>query len=550
MPVQTMLSPSRRREMVAAGLWPDRILLDDFDRVVSSDPQRVAIVQRNPASGARLELTYGELARRVERIALGLVAAGVGAGEVVSLQLPNWWHFGALHLACLRIGAITNPLMPIFRQRELRYMLSFSGAKVMVVPEEFRGFPYAAMMAELQPELPDLRRVFAIGGKGEESFESYFLEHPWETEMDAAAIFAERRLVPDDVVQLLYTSGTTGEPKGVMHTSNTLLAGLPPYIERVGLSREDVVLMASPLAHQTGFLYGLMMPLMLGTTSVLQDVWMADQAVSILAEESCAFTMASTPFLADLTASPEVAKHDLSRFRVFLCAGAPIPPVLVQEAQAKLKIRVISAWGMSENGVVTATRAGDPPDKVIGTDGCALRGFEVRVVDEAGRVVPPGAEGRLQARGAGNFVGYLKKPELYGTDSEGWFETGDVARIDDDGYIRICGRIKDIIIRGGENIPVVEVESLLYRHPAVQAVAIVAAPDLRLGERAVAYVTVKPGTDITFEDMSAFLAKEKLAKNYFPEKLVKIDEMPRTASGKIQKFRLREMAAALASSSS
>lgn len=543
MPVQTMLSPSRRREMLAAGLWPDRLLLDDFDRVVSSDPQRIAIVQRNPQSGARLELTYGELAHRVERIALGLVAAGVGAGEVVSFQLPNWWQFTALHLACLRIGAITNPLMPIFRQRELRYMLSFGDTKVMVVPEDFRGFSHAAMMAELKPELPALRHLFVIGGTGEESFESYFLERAWETEMDSAAIFVERRLAPDDVVQLLYTSGTTGEPKGVMHTSNTLLAELPAYIERVGLSGDDVVLMASPLAHQTGFLYGLMMPIVLGTRSVLQDVWMADQAVRILAEENCAFTMASTPFLADLAASPEVAKHDLGRFRAFLCAGAPIPPVLVQEAQAKLKIRVISAWGMSENGVVTATRVGDPPDKVIGTDGCALRGFEVRVVDDADRVVPAGAEGRLQARGAGNFVGYLKKPDLYQTDADGWFETGDVARMDMDGYIRICGRIKDIIIRGGENIPVVEVESLLYRHPAVQAVAIVAAPDPRLGERAVAYVTVKPGADITFEDMSAFLAKEKLARSYFPEKLVKIDEMPRTASGKIQKFRLRQMAA-------
>ena len=547
MPLQTMLTPSRRQEMVAAGLWSDRLLLDDFDQLVTSDPERVAIVQRSPVSGARLVLTYGELARRVERIALGLVALGVEAGEVVAFQLPNWWQFTALHLACLRIGAVTNPLMPIFRQRELRYMLSFGGAKVMVVPEEFRSFGYAAMMAELKPELPELRRVFAIGGKGEESFESYFLERAWESEMDAASVFAARRLGPDDVVQILYTSGTTGEPKGVMHTSNTLLAGLPAYVERVGLSGRDAVFMASPLAHQTGFLYGLLMPIVLGTRCVLQDVWMPDSAVKAIAEEGCAFTMASTPFLADLAASPEVPTQDLGRFRAFLCAGAPIPPILVQDAQAKLKIRVISAWGMSENGVVTATRAEDAPEKVVGTDGCALRGFEVRVVDEAGLVVPPGTEGRLQTRGAGNFVGYLKKPDLYQTDAEGWFETGDVARMDEDGYIRICGRIKDIIIRGGENIPVVEVESLLYRHPAVLAVAIVAVPDARLGERALAYVTVKLGAELTFEEMSAFLAKEKLAKNYFPEKLVTIEEMPRTASGKIQKFHLREMAAALAS---
>jgi cyclohexanecarboxylate-CoA ligase len=481
----------------------------------------------------------------VERIALGLAGLGVQPGEVVSFQLPNWWQYPALYLACVRIGAVANPLMPIFRQRELRYMLNFAESRVVIVPASYRDFDYAAMLAEIRPDLASVRHAFVVNGKGEQSFERHFLDRAWEKETDAQALFKARRPGPNDLTQLLYTSGTSGEPKAVMHVSNTLLVMALQYIEWVRLGSKDVVFMASPLAHQTGFVYGMMMPVVLGTKLVLLDIWSAPDAARLVQAEGATFTMASTPFLSDLASNEAVTREAVKTLRTFVCAGAPIPSVIVQKATERLGIEVLSCWGMTENGGVTIARPGDPPEKIFGTDGHALGGMEVRVVDAEGRPVPTGTVGRLQARGTFTFVGYLKKPELNAWDEEGWFETGDLARMDGDGYIRIAGRSKDVIIRGGENIPVVEVENLLYRHPKVQDAAVVAMPDPRLGERACAFVVPRPGERPSFEEMTAFLAKEGMAKSYWPERLEIVEAMPRTPSGKIQKFKLREAAAKL-----
>jgi cyclohexanecarboxylate-CoA ligase len=238
-----------------------------------------------------------------------------------------------------------------------------------------------------------------------------------------------------------------------------------------------------------------------------------------------------------------VRDYDTRSLRLFLCAGAPIPRVLLEQARdVHPGLYVMSAWGMTEMGIATATYPGDPHEKVFDTDGRALPHQAVRVVDDAGRVVPAGVEGRLQARCATNFVGYLKRPEAYDVDADGWLETGDNARMDEDGYIRITGRSKDIIIRGGENIPVVEVEELLYRHPAVQDCAIVAMPDARLGERACAFVTLRDGASFAFEGMIDYLLACRMSKQYLPERLEVIAAFPRTPSGKIQKFKLREQA--------
>jgi cyclohexanecarboxylate-CoA ligase len=252
--------------------------------------------------------------------------------------------------------------------------------------------------------------------------------------------------------------------------------------------------------------------------------------------------MASTPFLSDLANDAAVTRESVKSLRTFVCAGAPIPSVIVQTATERLGIEVLSCWGMTENGAVTIARPGDAAEKIFGTDGRAIGGMEVRVVDAQGRLAPPDTAGPLQARGTFTFVGYLKKPELDAWGNEGWFETGDLARIDRDGYIRITGRTKDVIIRGGENIPVIEIENVLYRHPKMQDVAVVGMPDPRLGERACAFVVARPGERPTFEEMTAFLAAEGMAKNYWPERLELVAAMPRTPSGKIQKFKLREVA--------
>ena len=535
-------TPAKRRAaMTAAHYWRDETPLDHLDRAVAKHPEKTAIVAIRAGGGEETHLSYRELDRLSDVLAARLAALGVGRGDVVSFQLPNWWQFSVLHLACLKVGAISNPLMIIFRERELRFMLKLAEAKVLVVPASFRNFDYARMAENIRGDLPALRHVFVVDGEGDAAFEKLLAE-------DVGAPPRSHRLGPDDVMQLLYTSGTTGEPKGVMHTSNTMLSNLVPFTERLHLGAGDVIHMPSPMAHQLGFMYGLVMPVMLGATAVLQDVFDPKEMARQLAEENVTFTMGATPFLNDLAEYVERNKASTATLRVFVSAGAPIPRALVSKARKALGAAIISAWGMSENGAVTTTRPEDREEKTMETDGCALAGMEVRVVDAHGNAASFGQEGQLQVRGCSNFVGYLKRPELDNTTEEGWFDTGDLARMDDEGYIRIAGRSKDIIIRGGENIPVVEVENLLFKHPAVAAVAVVGYPDARLGERACAFVVLREGASLSFEEMIAYLKAQQMAQQYIPERLEIVAELPRTPSGKVQKFKLRDVAKGFAAS--
>ena len=536
-----VLLPARRDAAVAAGHWPDRTINDALDDCVRTCPDRVALTAVRVEAGDLRRFTYRELGTMVDRVAVGLSKLGVGRDDVVSMQLPNWWQFTVLYLACSRIGAVVNPMMHIFRERELSFMLAHGESKVLVVPKTFRGFDHEAMARGLQPALPALQRVVVIDGGGPDDFDALLTTPQWERDPDAARILSANRPSPDDVTQLIYTSGTTGEPKGVMHSANTLMANILPYAARLHLGEDDVVLMASPMAHQTGFMYGLMMPVMLRCRAVLQDIWQPARAVALVREESVSFTMASTPFLGDLARTVDETGLAVPTLHTFLCAGAPIPGPLVEQARRVLGTKIVSAWGMSENGAMTTTLPEDDDARSCTTDGCALPGAEVRIADTEGRTLPAGETGRLLVRSASNFGGYLKRPQWNNTDADGWFDTGDLARVDAGGYIRIDGRSKDVIIRGGENIPVVEVEALLYRHPAVAQVAIVAYPDERLGERACAIVVPKAGQTLDFAGMLAFLEAQKVARQYMPERLVVRDAMPTTPSGKIQKFRLREM---------
>lgn len=522
---------ARRPAMRERGDWRDETLLDHFARAVAATPDRTALVAFRSETGAEKRFTYRELDAATDTVAANLQTRGVTRGDVVSFQLPNWWEFTVLHLACLKAGAVSNPLMVIFRERELGFMLALAESKVLIVPAKFRGFEYPAMVARVRDKLPALKHVFSAGGESSDA-------EPFEALL-APADRQPAALHADDVIQLLYTSGTTGEPKGVLHTSNTLLSHLVPFAERLRLGAEDIVHMPSPLAHQLGFLYGLMLPVMLGCTAVLQDIFSAPEMARQIRAERATVTLGATPFLNDLAEHVE-GGEPLDSLRVFASAGAPIPRALVAKARRVLGAAVISAWGMSENGAVTTTRLDDPEEKAVSTDGCPLPGVEIRVVDPNLVPVPDGEIGQLQVRCCSNFAGYLKRPELDNTTPDGWFDTGDLARMDD-GYIRIAGRSKDIIIRGGENIPVVEVENLLFRHPAIAEVAIVGYPDERLGERACAVVRLRPGASLTFDDMTTYLKEQAMARQYIPEQLRIVDDMPRTPSGKVQKFRLREM---------
>lgn len=541
MDFDAVLLPPRRARMVAQGFWHDRTINDDLDACLAACPDKLALTAVRVDSDETRRFTYRELARMADRIAVGLARLGVGRNDVVACQLPNWWQFTLTYLACSRIGAVMNPLMHIFRERELSFMLKHGEAKVVIAPKAFRGFDFEAMVTGLQPNLPDLRHVVIVDGEGGNSFEALLSGPEWENEPDAQDILTRSRPSPDDVTQLIYTSGTTGEPKGVMHSANTVMANIIPYARRLQLDAEDVVLMASPMAHQTGFMYGLMMPIMLKASAVLQDIWAPRKAIELIRAEKASFTMASTPFLTDLAKTVAESGLSVPTLRSFLCAGAPIPGPLVEQARAALGAKIVSAWGMTENGAVTLTQLEDDDERSFTTDGCPLPGVEVKVVDVEGNALPPGEPGKLLLRSCSNFGGYLHRPHLNGTDAEDWFDTGDLAHIDAQGYIRITGRSKDVIIRGGENIPVVEIESLLYRHPAIAMAAIVAYPDERLGERACAVVVPKPGQSIDLADIQAFLKSQKVAIQYIPERLLVREAIPSTPSGKIQKFKLREM---------
>lgn len=541
MEFDAVLIPPRRAQSVAQGFWPDRTINDELDVCVAACPDKLALTAVQAESGATTRFTYRELATMADRVAVGLTKLGVGKNDIVACQLPNWWQFTVVYLACSRIGAVMNPLMHIFRERELSFMLKHGEARLLIVPKVFRGFDFEQMATDLQPSLPDLKHIVVVNGTGANSFEALLSGPAWENEPGAREILTRHRPGPDDVTQIIYTSGTTGEPKGVMHTANTVMANIIPYAQRLQLDAEDVVLMASPMAHQTGFMYGLIMPILLKASAVILDVWEPLKAIDLIRAEQCSFTMASTPFLTDLAKHVAESGKTVPTLKTFLCAGAPIPGPLVEQASAVLGTKIVSAWGMTENGAVTLIQLNDPDERAFTTDGLPLSGVELKVVDFDGAILPSGEAGKLLVRSVSNFGGYLKRPHLNGTDAEGWFDTGDLARLDAQGYVRITGRSKDVIIRGGENIPVVEIEALLYRHPAIAMAAVVAYPDERLGERACAVVVLKPGQTIDLPSIVEFMKTQKVAMQYIPERLIVRDAMPSTPSGKIQKFKLRDI---------
>jgi cyclohexanecarboxylate-CoA ligase len=538
MTFETILTPEYVEKFTAAGLWTNRVITDFLDEVAAATPDKLAFVD------SRRRITYAELKAEVDHAALGLLELGVRPGDVVSFQLPNWIEWIVLHYAATRIGAVSNPLIPIYREREISFMLRLARSRVVVVPGDFRGFDYPAMVDRARPQLPDLEHVLVVDGKpgqGTGSWEG-FVATPWAERRDPAEL-PGLRPDPNDVTLLIFTSGTTGEPKGVMHSHNTVVACNNPLPARLGITADTVFHMASTLAHLTGFLYGARLGVQNGATCVLQDVWDAARFVELVAEYGISYTSAATPFLHDTLNAPNLAEHDVSSLARFCCMGAPIPRAIVREARAKLPGTVVlGGWGQSENGLVTLGIPGDPDEKIVDTDGYPWPGMELRVVDAEGVPREPGAEGRLQVRGQTLFVGYAERLQMTRASFDGdWFDTGDLAKIDASGYVNISGRTKDIIIRGGENIPVAYIENVLYENPKVEAVAVVAVPDLRLQERACACVVLVDGVDgLTLEEVQDFMRGKGVAKQYWPERLEVLDALPRTASGKIRKFELRD----------
>ncbi|MEU1882573.1 3-phosphoshikimate 1-carboxyvinyltransferase [Streptosporangium sp. NPDC020072] len=512
-------------------------------------PDDVAVVETASEGRGERVLTWRELDERADAAAALLLDLGVEPGEPVAWQLPNWAEFPVLALATARVGALCCPLMPIFREREMSFMLGASRARVLVVAERFRGRDHAAEIAGLLalPGAPRLDHVVVTGGEGPLPYGTGTTAwHRWEEatagRSPGRAVIDARGPAPTALAQLLFTSGTSGTPKGVLHRMDALTRAAMMEVRHLGLTRRDRVFVPSPLAHQTGFLYGMWLAMALGVPQVLQPVWDGRAALDALRRWECTFTQAATPFLGDLLGAVEETGRRPEALRIFVATGAAVPRALAERATRTLGAAVCGAWGTTETGLGTLSAPGDEEALVWGTDGRALTGVRVRVTDDAGRVLGPGQEGNFEVIGKCLFEGYLDQPEqtAQAMTPDGWYRSGDLAVIDEAGFVRITGRVKDVINRGGEKVPVAEIEQLLHTHPAIGDVAIVAMPDERLGERACAYVVATGEMDLG--EMRRFLDERRVAKQYWPERLELVGELPRNPAGKVQKFLLRERA--------
>jgi len=538
---ETTLTKARIEAMVASGDWPNDLLIDRFRANITDRADRPLVID------AHGTVTWGEAATDVERLARGLLAIGVRPGHVVQLQLPNRREFLLAVLAVERIGAVVNPVAPIFRTNEVKVMSELARPTAVITVGDYRGFGLGAMHAEVRESAPWVEQLVVVTA-GTDTGEPPTDALSWDDLLaagDASTVTGEAldllRPSPDDVCEVMFTSGTTGQPKGVMHTQNTINSAADLWLERVAADC-SVFHMGSTLAHQTGYLYGIRAPITAGGRVVYQEVWNAAGFAGLIEREGIEASMGATPFLGDLLAVDDLDRRDLSSFKVFVCAGAAIPLPVLEQARDRLPCTVMPGWGMTETALTTTARRDDPFEKRA-TDGSAFRGNEVRVVDEHGRPVPAGVEGDLEFRGSLGFVGYLQGRELTGSCfRDGWFDTGDRAIMDADGYIKISGRTKDIIIRGGENVPVKEIEDVLLRHPAVSGVALIARPHDRLGEVGCAVITVAgSGPAPTLADLTDFLDEQEVTKQFWPEELAVVDAFPMTPSGKVQKYQLRKL---------
>lgn len=525
--------PDRTAAYAAAGLWEGTRVDSHLRTAARRHPDRPALVDR---AG---EWTYGDLDHEVDRWAAALRRHGVVPGDVVSWQLPNWWEAVVLHQATLRLGAVSNPIIPIYRHSEVTFILRQARSEIFFAPATFRGFDFPAMVGDICAELPDLATVVVVGDRAPDGTVTVD-EFLTTTEADPPA--GDPPSDADAIALLLYTSGTTSAPKGALHTHNTLDYENRSMIEFFGLSSSDVVFMPSPVAHITGVLYGLQLPFMVGGAVVLLDVWEPGVGLELIERHGCTFVVAATPFLHGLVHHPSRTPEATRSLRTFACGGADVPPDLVRRAADDLGCLVSRVYGSTEFPTATSSNLSDPPVKHACTDGRAIGAAQVSVVDDQDLPVPPGKPGHLLVRGPELFVGYLDAAlDAEAFTPDGWFRTGDRAVVDEEGYLEITGRQKDIIVRGGENISAKEIEDHLFEHPKVADVAVVAVADPVLVERACAVVVPQPGVEVELDELTSWLVEHhRIALQKLPERLQLVDELPRTASGKVQKFKLRD----------
>ena len=533
MKVTLTFNEQRRAAYRQQGLWGDASLADYWQQTARAMPDKIAVVDNHGAS-----YTYSALDHAASCLANWMLAKGIESGDRIAFQLPGWCEFTVIYLACLKIGAVSVPLLPSWREAELVWVLNKCQAKMFFAPTLFKQTRPVDLILPLQNQLPQLQQIVGVDKLA-----------PATSSLSLSQIIADNTSLTtaitthgDELAAVLFTSGTEGLPKGVMLTHNNILASERAYCARLNLTWQDVFMMPAPLGHATGFLHGVTAPFLIGARSVLLDIFTPDACLALLEQQRCTCMLGATPFVYDLLNVLEKQPADLSALRFFLCGGTTIPKKVARECQQR-GIKLLSVYGSTESSPHAVVNLDDPLSRFMHTDGYAAAGVEIKVVDDARKTLPPGCEGEEASRGPNVFMGYFDEPELTARalDEEGWYYSGDLCRMDEAGYIKITGRKKDIIVRGGENISSREVEDILLQHPKIHDVCVVAMPDERLGERSCAYVVLKaPHHSLSLEEVVAFFSRKRVAKYKYPEHIVVIEKLPRTTSGKIQKFLLRK----------
>ena len=527
-----------------AGVWSTDTFHDLLVRCVEDNPDKVFVTD-----GTR-SLTFRQLFDSAQRLAVGLHRQGWRAGDTAALQLPSWVEFVQVLTALSRLGVIAIPIMPIYRREEVGYVASNAEIRGVFTPATFKKFNYLDMYLGLRQEHPDLEIVVTRPDTAADSIindnDGLFSLQELEVDTDDDSARQELGDPPgaDEPFVIVYTSGTTSRSKGCVHTFNTYCSGARALIAPFGFSEADVQFGPSPVAHTTGLVTSVLLPMLAGAATHLMAEWDPDRGIEEIQRFGCTAAVTAPTFLHGLLSAYDAERHDLSSLRLWTCAGAPIPAAVVERANATLpNIKVLSLYGRSENLVTTTCSVGDDVLRALTSDGAAVPGAQVKIVDLEGNEVPRGAEGDIAYRGPAHMIEYLANPEETAAlfTADGFSRSGDLGVMTEDGYVRVTGRTKDIVIRGGMNISVREIEDNLVNHPDLLASSCVGMPDERLGERVCCYVVTAPGhTTPTVEDLRNFLLSHGMPVQKTPERVVAVDALPMTPTGKVLKQELRK----------
>jgi len=522
------------KRFYTSGVWRETTLPDELDIQAAAHPDKMFVTDSTTS------YTFSQLREAARRLAAGLERIGIGRGDRVAVQLPNWTEFAVISVALSRLGAIMVPIMPIYRHDDVRFIVETAGVKAVFTPAEFRHFDHARMFLDLAASGTALPTVIVVRGESVPDGALGYLDLMAAPGAEPAGPGAG----PDDPFLIVFSSGTTSRPKGCLHTFNTYCAGARLLGQVWRYTADDIQFGPSPVTHTTGLVTSILMPLIHGAGSHLMEAWDPREGLERIAKFHCTAAVTATTFLQSMVRVYDPDQHDASSLRFWTSAGAPIPGSFVEEASKAFPgMQVLSLYGRSENLVTTTCTVDDPPERSVTSDGKAAPGQEVRVVDADGNEVPPGTEGDIAFRGAMNLLEYIGQPEATAEmfTADGFSKSGDLGVMDADGYVRVTGRVKDIVIRGGLNISVRQVEDLLSAHPAVGAVAAVGMPDEVLGERVCCYLVPVPGAEpLTVAQIRDHLLAAGLAIQKVPERVEIVEALPMTATGKVQKNLLRE----------